>query len=79
MSKLFTTIFGFGNQEIILILCSIGFCALVIWTISDLMSNKDLSVVPKLIWLAIILFFPVFGTLLYLYYGRTAKHLPNNR
>lgn len=79
MTKLFTAIFGLGNQEIFLISCALIFFAFVIWAIHDLMSNKDLAVVPKLIWLAIILFFPFLGTLFYLYYGRTEKHLSDKR
>lgn len=79
MTKLFTAIFGLGNQEIFLTSLAIIFFALVIWTINDLMFNKELAVVPKLIWLAVILFFPFLGTLIYLFYGRSEKHLSNNR
>lgn len=79
MNNLFASIFGLGNQELFLISCSILFFAIVIWSISDLMSNSDYSAVAKLIWVAVILFFPVLGTLFYLYYGRSEKHLSKNR
>ncbi|TKT88547.1 PLDc N-terminal domain-containing protein [Dyadobacter frigoris] len=72
---LFTRILAFGNQEIFLISCWVAVLLLVIWSISDLMSNKDMILGEKLIWLLVILFFPIFGTLIYLYYGRSDKHL----
>jgi len=78
MSNPLAAIFGLGNQELFLIFCFILFFAFVIWSIIDLMSNGDYSTVAKLIWVAAILFFPVFGTLFYLYYGRSKKHLSKN-
>jgi len=78
MNNLFTSIFGLGNQELLLISCLILFYAFVIWAIIDLMSNSDYSALAKLIWMAAILFLPVLGTLFYLYYGRSEKHLSKN-
>ncbi|TLV02886.1 PLD nuclease N-terminal domain-containing protein [Dyadobacter luticola] len=74
-----TTLFGLGNQELLLISIAILFYSVVIWTVVDLFSNKDLPAIPKLLWLIVILFFPFLGTLIYLYYGRSAKHLSNQR
>ncbi len=76
---LFNTILGFGNQEIILISCWVVAFAFVVWSINDLMSNKDLMLGAKLIWLLIMLFFPFFGTREYLLlfncmYGMSVKH-----
>ena len=78
MNNLYTSIFGLGNQELLLISCLILFYAFVIWAIIDLMSNSDYSALAKLIWMAAIFFLPVFGTLFYLYYGRSEKHLSKN-
>ena len=78
MNNLYTSIFGLGNQELLLISCLILFYAFVIWAIIDLMSNSDYSALAKLIWMAAILFLPVLGTLFYLYYGRSEKHLSKN-
>jgi hypothetical protein len=78
MSNPFALIFGLGNQELFLISCLILFYAFVIWAIIDLMSNSDYSTLAKLIWMVAILFLPVFGTLFYLYYGRSKKHLFKN-
>lgn len=78
MSRILITIFGMGNQEIFLVSCMIILIATIVWSILDLLSNKDLGLAPKLIWLAILSFFPILGTLFYLYYGRTEKHLSNN-
>ena len=78
MNNLYTSIFGLGNQELVLISCLILFYAFVIWAIIDLMSNSDYSALAKLIWMAAILFLPVLGTLFYLYYGRSEKHLSKN-
>ncbi|MEO6686125.1 MAG: hypothetical protein ABIN24_09170, partial [Dyadobacter sp.] len=61
---LFNTILGFGNQEIFLISCWFVAFSFFVWSISDLMSNKDLILGTKLIWLLVILFFPFFGTLI---------------
>lgn len=79
MNNLFASIFGLGNQEIFLISCSILVFAIIVWSISDLMSNSDYPSVAKLIWVALILFFPVLGALFYLYYGRSEKHLSRNK
>ncbi|WP_409013832.1 PLD nuclease N-terminal domain-containing protein [Dyadobacter sp. CY356] len=79
MPYLFTSIFGFGNQEIFFISCSIALFILFLWAIIDLMSNKDKLIGEKLIWLLVILFFPIIGTLIYLYYGRSDRNLSNNR
>ncbi|WP_374756441.1 PLDc N-terminal domain-containing protein [Dyadobacter flavalbus] len=76
---IFTSLFGLGNQELFLISILILFYSVVIWTIVDLFSNKDLAALPKLLWLIVILFFPFLGTLIYLYYGRSAQHLSNQR
>ena len=78
MNNLYTSIFGLGNQELLLISCLILFYAFVIWAIIDLMSNSDYSALAKLIWMAAIFFLPVLGTLFYLYYGRSEKHLSKN-
>ncbi|WP_409014315.1 PLD nuclease N-terminal domain-containing protein [Dyadobacter sp. CY326] len=78
MSNPFAAIFGLGNQEVFLISCFILFFAFVVWAIIDLMSNSDYSALAKLIWMVAILFLPVFGTLFYLYYGRSEKHLSKN-
>lgn len=78
MSNPFAAIFGLGNQELLLISCFILFVGFVIWAIIDLLSNNDYSDLAKLLWIAVILFFPVFGTLIYLYYGRSEKHLSKN-
>ncbi|WP_171037815.1 PLD nuclease N-terminal domain-containing protein [Dyadobacter luticola] len=74
-----TSLFGLGDQELFLISIAILFYSVVIWTVVDLFSNKDLPAIPKLLWLIVILFFPFLGTLIYLYYGRSAKHLSNQR
>jgi hypothetical protein len=79
MNNPFAAIFGLGNQELFLISCLILFYAFVIWAIVDLMSNSDYSGLAKLFWMAAILFFPVFGTLFYLYYGRSEKHLSQKK
>jgi hypothetical protein len=78
MSHLVAAILGLGNQELFLISCSIIFFAVTIWSIIDLISNSDYSTLMKLLWIVAILFFPVFGTLFYLYYGRSTKHLSKN-
>ena len=78
MSNSFAAIFGLGNQELLLISCFILFFGFVIWSIIDLLSNNEYSILVKLIWMGAILFLPVFGTLFYLYYGRSKKHLPKN-
>ncbi|MCF0054332.1 PLDc N-terminal domain-containing protein [Dyadobacter sp. CY356] len=79
MPQLYTRILGFGNQELFLISCWIVVLVMIVWTINDLMTNKDLIIGGKLIWLLVILLFPILGTLIYLYYGRSDKHLSNNR
>ncbi|SDE88021.1 Phospholipase_D-nuclease N-terminal [Dyadobacter soli] len=79
MSNLIASIFGLGNQELFLISLSMLFFGFVIWSIRDLLINKYLSTEAKLIWILVILFFPALGTLFYLYYGRSDKHLSDNQ
>lgn len=73
ISMLFTTFPGMGNMELILSFLAILVYLQIIWTVINLLKNKHLTTSEKLFWLLIVFFFPVIGTLLYLYYGMPRK------
>jgi len=75
MNTIYTAILGLGNQEILLIslwLVAFGF---VVWSVIDVLWNTTITDFMKLAWIAAILFFPYFGALVYLYFGRSKAHL----
>lgn len=75
MKSLLTAALGIGNTEWFLIILSVLFFAVVIWSVFDLIANRDLSALAKAIWAIVIVCFPVLGTLCYLYFGRSTSHL----
>ena len=75
MNTIYTAILGFGDQEIMLIAMWFIVFGFVVFSVIDVLSNTTLSDVLKLAWVAAIIFFPFFGALVYLYFGRSRAHL----
>jgi hypothetical protein len=65
---------GIGGSEIMLLLFFIGIpTVLWLWALVDLLSSDFASSTNKLIWVAVILFLPILGAILYLLIGRKQK------
>ena len=69
-----------GMPEIILILF-FGFIPLILMLIclADIIRSDFKGSSTKLIWVLIVLFAPVLGSLIYLLFGKSQKILPGNR
>ncbi|WP_374760310.1 PLDc N-terminal domain-containing protein [Dyadobacter diqingensis] len=74
MRNLYLTILGYGNSEIVLMICAVAVFLQIIWVFVEILKSKTLDVVSKLCWMLLIIFVPVLGTLLYLYFGRASKY-----
>lgn len=61
---------GLGGPEIILLLIVI---ALPLYCVFDIMSSKFQTPNANLLWIIVVLVAPVFGSLIYLTWGRSQK------
>lgn len=67
-------IVGIGGPEIMLLLFFIGIPTILwVWALMDLLSSDFVSSTNKLLWVAMILFLPILGAILYLLIGRKQK------
>ncbi|RCR69929.1 PLDc N-terminal domain-containing protein [Larkinella punicea] len=74
MNSLLAAFPGFGSTELLLILLSFVFLGVVIGSVVDIISNRNLNDLAKIIWIIIIVCAPVLGTLVYLYYSRNRPY-----
>jgi hypothetical protein len=73
-------IFGLGAQELLII----GFIVLIpailfLWALVDVLSSEFSEKNNKFIWIAVILFLPVLGPLLYFMLGKNQKTLAKDQ
>lgn len=57
---------------LIILIFSIGFFVLFIWALVDILKS-EFTGYNKIIWILLVLFIPVLGTILYLIIGRKQK------
>ncbi|MBC5775990.1 PLDc_N domain-containing protein [Pontibacter sp. KCTC 32443] len=68
---------GIGLIEMLLILLILGIpVGLWLWAIIDLNRSNFADSVTKVIWLIVVAFIPILGTILYLLIGRRQKVKP---
>ena len=61
-----------GGLGIGMIILAIVLFIIYVWVIIDIIGRPGLSLLMKLVWIAVVVFFPVIGVILYLFIGRNS-------
>ncbi len=64
--------FGLGGEEFFLIFMILSVPLLIIWALIDILKNEFIGN-NKIVWILVVIFLPLLGSLLYLGIGRSQK------